>query len=172
MNYDLILNNIFMRMIEHERAVPRRVGHFVKVASFARNIALSEGLDQHEVFLITAAGLVHDIGIKSALEKYNSSAGKYQEELGAEPAGRLLRESGVSGDDTDRICFLVAHHHSYNKIDGTDFQILVEADFLVNIYEDMMEQNAVQSVYEKYIKTISGKKLFENLFLNNNWKTN
>jgi hypothetical protein len=35
-----------------------------------------------------------------------------------------------------RICFLIGHHHTYTKIDGPDFQILVEADFPVNIDED------------------------------------
>ena len=36
----------------------------------------------------------------------------------------------------ERICYLIGHHHTYDKIDGTDYQILVDADFLVNLYEE------------------------------------
>ena len=32
-----------------------------------------------------------------------------------------------------RVEYLVGHHHTYKDIDGLDYQILVEADFLVNI---------------------------------------
>lgn len=35
----------------------------------------------------------------------------------------------------DRVCYLIAHHHTYTDINGLDYQILVEADFLVNLYE-------------------------------------
>ena len=36
----------------------------------------------------------------------------------------------------DRVLFLIAHHHTYTGIEGEDYQILVEADFLVNLFED------------------------------------
>ena len=29
----------------------------------------------------------------------------------------------------DRVCYLIAHHHTYTDINGLDYQILVEADF-------------------------------------------
>ena len=34
---------------------------------------------------------------------------------------------------TERVAYLIGHHHTYDKIEGMDYQILVEADFLVNI---------------------------------------
>ena len=42
----------------------------------------------------------------------------------------------------ERVKYLIAHHHTYDAIDGIDYQILVEADFLVNILEDGLAKEA------------------------------
>jgi hypothetical protein len=65
---------------------------------------------------------------------------------------------------TDRVCHLVGHHHTYTKIDGIDFQILVEADLLVNIQEGYLTPEAGQSAIQKYFRTESGQKLANTLF--------
>lgn len=59
---------------------------------------------------------------------------------------------------------MIGNHHSYNKIDGTDFQILVEADFIVNIEEDALDIEAIRSIKEKYFKTATGRKILESLY--------
>jgi len=46
-----------------------------------------------------------------------------------------------------------------------DFQILVEADFLVNIFEDSMDRHVVESIKKKYFKTESGIKLINGIYL-------
>ena len=46
-----------------------------------------------------------------------------------------------------------------SNIDGIDYQILVEADFLVNFYEDHMDQHTIQTVLQKIFQTNAGKKL-------------
>ena len=48
----------------------------------------------------------------------------------------------------ERVCYLIAHHHTYDKIDGKDYQILVEADFLVNLYEDNLPEKAVRTAFD------------------------
>ena len=48
-----------------------------------------------------------------------------------------------------RVSYLVGHHHTYDQIDGLDYQILVEADFLVNLYEDGVTKEAVMHAYNK-----------------------
>ena len=53
----------------------------------------------------------------------------------------------------------------YNKIDGIDFQILVEADFLVNIYETGLSLSPSEDIRMDYFKTASGKKLIDTMFL-------
>ena len=49
------------------------------------------------------------------------------------------------------------HHHTYTNIDGMDYQILVEADFLVNLYEDSVPKAAAQNALDKIFKTQTGK---------------
>ena len=46
-----------------------------------------------------------------------------------------------------------------------DYQILVEADFLVNIYEDNLPVEAVRKVREKIFKTRAGLSLLDRMYL-------
>ncbi len=64
----------------------------------------------------------------------------------------------------ERICFLIGHHHTYDNIDGLDYQILVEADFLVNLYEDDAGNRAIDKAYKRIFKTETGKKIFRLMF--------
>lgn len=59
----------------------------------------------------------------------------------------------------DRVCYLVGHHHTYDNIDGMDYQILVEADFLVNLFEDGSTRYAEKRIYPDF-RTEGGKRLF------------
>ena len=59
---------------------------------------------------------------------------------------------------------LIARHHTYTDIDGKDLQILIEADFIVNLYEDNASENAVRNAYEKIFVTESGKKILKDSF--------
>ena len=63
-----------------------------------------------------------------------------------------------------RVMYLVGHHHTYTDIEGLDYQILVEADFLVNIYEDELSMDAARSAYDKIFITKTGKKMFQSLY--------
>ena len=65
----------------------------------------------------------------------------------------------MSEDDIDRITWLVAHHHTYVPVDGIDHQILIEADFLVNLYEDPVSADAIRHAYEKIFRTETGRAL-------------
>ena len=158
------LEQLTFKMTEYYTAEPARVQHFIKVHAFARLIGVSEGLPDDELFTLEAAALVHDIGIKKAEEVYGSSAGHYQEELGPPIAEEMLEELGFDRDVTARVCYLVAHHHTYTDIDGADYQILVEADFLVNLFEDDEPVSAVKAAYDKIFRTESGKRLCRVMF--------
>ena len=60
--------------------------------------------------------------------------------------------------------YLIAHHHTYDAIDGIDYQILVEADFLVNILEDGLSKEAALQAYQNIFKTESGKNICQEMF--------
>ena len=108
---------------------------------------------------------MHDIGIKISEEKYNSSAGNYQEIEGPPVARKMLEGLDFDEKIIDRVCFLIGHHHTYSKIDNIDYQILVEADFLVNIYEDEIKHDSIVSIKNKYFKTKAGTNFLEKLYL-------
>ena len=85
--------------------------------------------------------------------------GKLQEQEGPAYAEKMLGDMELEKADIERICYLVGHHHTYTNIDGIDYQILVEADFLVNFYEDNLEKNTIETTLQKIFRTESGKAL-------------
>lgn len=68
---------------------------------------------------------------------------------------------GVAEDFIERVTFLIAHHHTYSGVDGVDYQILLEADFLVNAYEDQLKPEAVRTFKEKVFRTKTGLELLK-----------
>lgn len=97
-------------------------------------------------------------------EKYGDCNGKLQEKEGPEIAKKLLKKLGFAEDVSERVQYLIAHHHTYDNIDGMDYQILVEADFLVNIMEDNLSKEAALSAYNRIFKTACGKKICLEMF--------
>lgn len=159
-----ISGKVIEKLILYFDGDARRINHALKVYGFAKTIGEIEGLKAEEQFVLEVASILHDIGIKISEEKYNSSAGPYQELEGPPVAKELLKEFDLSKEIVERICYLIGHHHSYTKIDGIDFQILVEADFLTNIYEDAMDLDRVAIIEEKYFKTTSGKIILNSMY--------
>ena len=158
------IERLKLAMIEFDRGDAKRIAHFLKVHSFVRLLCAMEGVSEEVRYISECAALVHDIGIIPAEEKWGRCDGKAQEELGPSYAQRLLAEVGIREDARDRICYLVGHHHTYSSIDGVDFAMLVEADFLVNLHEDGAEREAVASAYDKIFRTRSGRRLCREIF--------
>lgn len=158
------LDDLFMDMIAYYDGDPKRIQHFTKVHSYARLIGIGEELDDASLFILEAAAYTHDIGIRVADEKYGRCDGKLQEQEGPIIAQKMLSQLGFENYIVERICFLIGHHHTYDNIDGLDYQILVEADFLVNLYEDDAGNRAIDKAYKRIFKTETGKKIFRLMF--------
>lgn len=161
----LYSDKITKEMINYFNKDVKRINHALKVYSFCKTIGALEQLNDNELMIANLSGILHDIGIKEAEKKYNSSAGPYQEKEGPAIAKEIMNKYDIDKNIIERVCYIIGHHHSYSKIDGPDFQILVEADFLVNIYEDEMDKNAITSVKNKYFKTKTGSEIFEDMYL-------
>ena len=142
----------------------KRIQHFCKVHSYAKLIAQMENIDADTLFILETAALTHDIGIHYCEEKYGSCNGKLQEKEGPAIAKRLLADLDFEEQVSERVQYLIAHHHTYDDIDGIDYQILVEADFLVNLYEDELSKEEIEQAYMKIFRTDSGKKLCREMF--------
>lgn len=158
-------------MTAYDKGDAMRIQHFIKVHDFAATIARLENVDEATLFIIEAAAIVHDIGIHVSEIKYGSCAGPYQEKEGPGEACRLLDSTGgFSEEQKDRICWLVGHHHTYNNIKDIDHQILVEADFLVNLYEEEASELVIRNVRKKIFRTPSGLKLLDDMLLADKWQ--
>ena len=108
---------------------------------------------------------MHDIGIHICEKKYGSTAGCYQEKEGPDEARKLMTSLGFPKDDIERVCFLVAHHHTYTDDMSPDYRILIEADFIVNAFEDSLDKKAVCAARKNIFRTETGKKLLDEMYL-------
>ena len=165
MNKTEQLHRLKMKMIEWEHGCPKRIQHFLKVSSFAVAIAKEEQADEHTLFILEAVGYLHDIGIRLAMEQYGRDDGPLQQRLGPPPAREILEELGFESADIERICLLIAHHHTYDAdIDGLDFRILLEADACVNMYEGDASQQARRAMLKNVFRTGGGKRIYKMMF--------
>lgn len=159
-----LMSQITSAMIHYNAGDPQRIHHLLKVYAFARAIGELEGLDGATQEILEIAALTHDIGIKLSEQKYGSASGEHQQVEGPPEAEKLLSGLGVEEPVIARVCWLIAHHHTYHDIQGLDYQILVEADFLVNAYDDGMAREAIRSVRERIFRTGTGIRFLEEMY--------
>ncbi len=159
-----LLDELYYKMIEFFYGDPKRIQHLIKVHSLSRLIGIGEKLDATSLFILEAAAYTHDCGIRPAEEKYGRCDGKLQEQEGPTVAQQMLLELGFENYMIERICYLIGHHHTYTNMDGMDYQILVEADFLVNLYEDDANRHTIQKAYDNIFRTDTGKQIFAQMY--------
>lgn len=150
------LEKLALAMMDFDRGSPQRIQHFLKVHHFSSLIAAGEGMDERTRLILEAAAYVHDIGIRPALEQFGRDDGPLQERLGPPLARQMLLALGFDEALTERVCWLVGHHHTYDDIQGLDYRALAEADFLVNLYENHSSMEAVRSARERIFRTETG----------------
>lgn len=150
------LSLLMRAMIKYDGGDVQHIQHFVKVHDFARMIGVAEDVGSEQLFILEAAAILHDVGIHAAEAKYGNSHGKHQEELGPAEAKKVLAEvGGFTEQQTERICWLIAHHHTYTNVTSQDHRILLEADFLVNSFEDNLSKEAIASFRENVFRSPS-----------------
>lgn len=144
-----------------------RIHHLLKVTGFAQAIAEAETMDADTRYIVQIAAILHDIGIHEAERKYGSSAGPYQEQEGPAVARSILEPLGMPEKILTRVCWLIAHHHTAKPIGGLDHQILLEADFLVNMYEERLPRTAAETFCRTVAQTKTGTEMIRGLYLSN-----
>lgn len=169
-------NRLLTEMMAYYGGDPQRIQHFIKVYTFAKMIGEQEGLDEKTQYILETAAIVHDIGIKKAEQLYGYNTGKMQEEYGPALAKEMLQRLRTELEATseyyaeneqemmERVCYLVGHHHTYQGVDGRDYRILLEADFIVNALEDKLPKENIQNAYERIFKTEAGKSILKTMY--------
>ena len=157
--------HIAAKMIEISRGDLHDIEHFLKVHAYARLIGQLEGLQPDCQLILEAAALLHDIACPLCRQTYGNANGKHQEQLGMPLAREFLAEFELPAEAVDRIVFLVGHHHTLTGVDGPDYQILLEADYLVNAEEIGLAEANIRHMGETIFKTGTGKQLLQSLYL-------
>lgn len=161
MNHDSI---VMQAMIDYLAGDIKRINHLAKVYAFARVIGQLEGLDHLTQEILEIAALTHDIGIKNCEIKYGHCGGDVQQIEGPPEAAQMLEKLGFAPSAVDRVCWLIAHHHTYHPIEGIDHQILIEADFMVNAAEDQLPQNAIRTARRQIFRTTAGCLFLDSIY--------
>ena len=143
----------------------KRIEHSLKVTVM---LSCSEEWKaiREDQFILELTAILHDIGIHVAEARFGYCDGHLQETEGPPVAREILLQIGVSQRVTDSVCYIVSKHHTFSAIDGIDFQLLVEADFLVNSVEEEVSPEGVARFVELNFKTESGKRVIGELFWN------
>jgi putative nucleotidyltransferase with HDIG domain len=161
---DLLKERISFEMKKYFGTDFKRVNHSLKVARYAEHILKVEGGNP---LVVLGAAYLHDIGIHEAERKYKSTSGDYQEIEGPAIARQILERLDVQKEMIDEICDIIGHHHRPRSEETLHFQILYEADCLVNIEEEaiLKDRGRVEKVIEEVFKTATGKRLARELYL-------
>lgn len=142
----------------------KRIKHARKVTDYAETIWKSEGGN----YTITiGAAVLHDIGIHEAERKYGNSGGKYQEMEGPPIARGILTNLGFDAEQIDEICEIIGNHHSPGKINSTNFKVLYDADWLVNLADefDIRDKKKLTGIIEKVFFTPTGITIARDIYL-------
>lgn len=155
---------IIEKMIAFSNGNIHDIDHFIRVWTYAKTIGELEGLDPETQYILEIAAITHDIACPLCRQKYGNTDGKYQEVEGEPLVRNFLNDSGMTADQIDRVAYLVSHHHTLTDIDGMDYQILIEADFIANASENNYNKETIQSFIYKVMQTNSGSMLARQIF--------
>lgn len=159
-----MISRIMEKMIAFSDGNIHDIDHLIRVWTYSKTIGELEGLDAQTQFVLEVAAITHDIACPLCREKYGNTNGKLQEQEGEVMVRDFLANSGMSEDQIKRVAFLVGHHHTFTDIEGIDYQILVEADYIANATEIGHSQQNVKNFMQKVMKTESGKRILKSIF--------
>ena len=154
---------LIQKMIKYNHGNAKRISHALKVHNYAKTIAILEKVNEYDLFNLESAAILHDIGIKVCEKKYIIQLKEnYRKKEGPTVAREILKN--LDYKNINRILFLIGHHHTYINVSGLDYQILIEADLLVNFEEENTSKEDIKKVYENIFKTKTGKKFCREIF--------
>ena len=142
------------------------IDHTQKVLEYAEQILSDQsGMSKEEKRRTKIAVLLHDIGILEAEKKYGSRSGKFQHIEGPPLVRELSKQAEEEPEFIERVAYIVGNHHNFSKVDGIDFQILIEADMLVNLQNEKIKKNKLEEFIDKFFKTNKGRELAQKIYL-------
>ena len=163
---NLLKDRVAIEMKRYFKQDFKRIGHATRVARYAEKIGKEE---QGNLAVILTAAYLHDIGIKEAERKHQSTAARYQEEQGPPVAREILDKLGAREELIEEVCDIVGHHHHSGPEESINFKSVYDADMIANLEdnhkESPVESEKLASVIEKSFLTESGRNLAQRVLL-------
>jgi hypothetical protein len=161
---DSRIEKVHTAMTEYFGTDRRRIDHALRVAGYAEEILRHEPGSRE---LILATALLHDIGIHEAERKYGSTAGNLQEIEGPPIAREILASLGYDRVFVDEVCDIIAVHHSPGEVETDNFRIIWDADWLVNVGDelDLGDTDKLRKSINGIFMTGTGRRLAVELYL-------
>ncbi len=157
----LLKERLLGELKEYFGADIKRINHARGVLGYAEEILRKEGGDWN---IVVPAAILHDVGIKIAEEKYGLSAGNLQEKEGPPVAKKILLRLGFKKDEIQEICRIIRYHHSPGKINSLNFNLILDADWLVNLNE-IKEKNKQEEIIKNVFTTETAKRIAKKVYL-------
>jgi len=148
---DLFKDRVALAMRRYFGSDDRRIKHALDVAGHAEIIGKAQ--TDGDLMVIMAAAYLHDIGIKNAELKYNSSSAKYQHLEGPPVAKELLQELKAPEQLIEEVCDIIGHHHTPREQETINFKVLYDADLIVNMTELYQEKTHTREQLDKRLAT-------------------
>ena len=155
---------IMAKMIAFSDGNIHDIDHLIRVWTYAKTIGELEQLAPDIQYILEVAAITHDIACPLCREKYGNTNGRYQEAEGGPLVTEFLADTGMTAAQIDRVAYLVSHHHTLQGIDGADYQVLIEADYIANASENRYSRESVANFVGKIMRTGSGKALTRSIF--------
>ena len=163
---NLLKDRVAIEMKRYFKQDFKRIGHASRVARYAEQIGKEE---RGNLAVILTAANLHDIGIKAAERKYQSTAARYQEEEGPPIAKEILIRLGAREELIEEVCDIIGHHHHPRDEESPNFKSLYDADLITNLEEkhkkDPMNPEKLEKIIEKSFLTDSGGNLAKKVLL-------
>lgn len=154
-------SSLLFHALCYEQGHDRRTQHILKVYALAKLLGEAEGLDEEQRQILQAAAILHDIPIRYCKEHYSGDACQQNQQQAAPHLVRgFLEQAGYCPENVAPVLELVLHHHDYTSPRSKLLQLLIEADLIVNCYEnrpDMEQEKRIFGLFE----TSCGKQLLE-----------
>jgi len=166
---NLLKDRVAIEMKRYFKKDFKRIGHATRVARYAERIGKEK---KGNLAVILTAAYLHDIGIKEAERKHESTEARYQEEEGPHVAREILHKLGARKELIEEVCDIVGHHHHPGPEESINFKSVYDADMIANLEDNHKERpvepDELASIIEKSFLTESGARLAKKIFLSQN----
>jgi HD superfamily phosphodiesterase len=163
---NLLKDRVAIEMKRYFRQDFKRIGHATRVARYAEQIGKEE---QGNLAVVLTSAYLHDIGIKEAERRHQSTAAKYQEEEGPPIAKEILESLGANEELIEEVCDIVGHHHHPREEESINFKCVYDADLITNLEEGQekapVDPEKLKDIIDKSFLTDAGRKLAEKVLL-------